>query len=74
MMKIVYEIIEEEKYNECEEKYTTYGVKHIPTDCSISDITMNRDKLYEFVKQINKFDLEEIHFMDVVEDFLAELQ
>ncbi len=73
-MEMIYELFEEELIIENNCKYTAYGVKHVPTGRSISDITLDKTKLTGFVEIINKSDLDVIHFVDVVEDFLVDLQ
>ncbi len=70
----MYELFEEELIIDGNQKYTAYGVRHVPTGCSISDVTMEKGKLAKFVDLINISDLDIIHFADVIEDFLVDLQ
>lgn len=54
--------------------YTAYGIACDDQDMVLPDISQNRTKIYSFVKLINDNDLQPVHIMDVVEDFLDELQ
>lgn len=68
-----YEVIKE-NYISCEgERYISYGIRCNKTGRVVSDITMNYAKITEFVELLNKENLDEMHLMDVVEDFLEEL-
>lgn len=63
-----------ENYISCEgESYISYGIRCINTGREVSDVTTNYVKITEFVELLNKENLDEIHLMDVVEDFLDEL-
>lgn len=63
-----------EKNISCEgESYISYGIRCINTGRVVTDVTTNYTKITEFVELLNKENLDEIHLMDVIEDFLDEL-
>lgn len=68
-----YRVIEEFVFLEGE-KYVTYGIACDEQNVVVPDITLNKFKIYQFVKLINDNDLHPIHIMDVIEDFLDDLQ
>lgn len=68
-----YEVIKG-NYISCEgESYISYGIRCINTGRDVSDVTVNYAKITEFVELLNKENVDEIHLMDVIEDFLDEL-
>lgn len=70
-----YRVVEEEfVFDECNKKYITYGIACDENNIVVSDITLNSDKIHRFVQLINDNDLSPVHIMDVIEDFLDELQ
>lgn len=52
-------------------RYTTYGI--IGGDCTIPDISTDKDVVIGFVDRLNKFEASPINAADIVEDFLAEI-
>lgn len=52
-------------------QYTAYGITG--GDCTISDISTDKDVILEFVDRLNKFGASPINAADIVEDFLAEI-
>ncbi len=55
-------------------EYIACGIKCTDNNYSISDISTDRDKINKFVETLNTEQLDYIHFEDVVEDFLDEIQ
>lgn len=71
---MVYSVLEEQLIS-CEgNEYTAYGVQCPEYGCAISDISLNGEKIGDFVELLNAGELELIHLKDVVEDFIDELQ
>ena len=70
----MYQVYEEKLVNEEGERYITYGIACDEKGVTVSDVTLNRDKLECFVNLINMEELHPIHLMDVIEDYLGELQ
>lgn len=69
-----YRVVEDE-YTFCEgKKYITYGIACDEENVVVPDITLNKIKIYQFLQLINENDLHPIHIMDVIEDFLDDLQ
>lgn len=52
-------------------QYTAYGITG--GDCTIPDISTDKDVILEFVDRLNKFGASPINAADIVEDFLAEI-
>lgn len=59
----MYELIEQKKND-----ISVYGVKY--GDLQIDDISADKDKVKNFVDDINKYQLSPIHLGNVVEDFV----
>lgn len=70
----MYSVLEEQLVTYDGEEYTAYGVQCLDYSYAISDISLNKDKIVAFVNMINSNDLHSVHLLDVVEDFLNELQ
>ncbi len=51
------------------EEYETYGIRTGET--VINDISPNRHKIEEFIRQLNSLGASEIHAYELVEDFLG---
>lgn len=59
----MYELTEQKKND-----ISVYGVKY--GDLQIDDISADKDKVKNFVDDINKYQLSPIHLGNVVEDFV----
>ena len=70
-----YYVIEEKFISaECEE-YTSYGIELRENGCvisRISDIDTRMENVHNLCKLCNKLGLSELHFKDVVEDYLGQ--
>lgn len=62
-MEEMYELTEQKKND-----ISVYGVKY--GDLQIDDISADKDKVKNFVDDINKYQLSPIHLGNVVEDFV----
>lgn len=51
-------------------EYRSFGVRS-PSGCCIDDITVDFQALREFVNALNCYRASEIHFMDMVLDFIG---
>ena len=69
----MYKVIKEHLFTEESGEYTAYGVINTDGNEKVSDVTLNKSKIYAFVKMLNENDLQSIHLMDVIEDNLNEL-
>ena len=73
---IEYIAVEELLYSEeLSRVYVSYGIKAVSggeTLALISDISTVRTEVEELVRKCNKYSLDPIHLIDVIEDFLAE--
>ena len=69
----MYKVIKEHLFTEENEEYTTYGVISTDGNEIVSDVTLNKSKIYAFVNMLNENDLQSIHLLDVIEDNLNEL-
>lgn len=54
------------------EEYTVYGMK-FNEDLRFDDISEGKGSVSTLVEDCNKYQLEPIHMLDVIEDFLAGL-
>lgn len=63
----MYKVIEDKVILDGKE-YQTYGIQC--GDIYVKDVSADRAKVHELVEACNKFALEPIHLMDVIEDFL----
>ena len=79
MTSVTYEVTEE-TYSLCGINHASYGISayadadsdHTTTIIAwIRDITSDKQKLAELVRQCNRLELSPIHLNDVVEDFLV---
>ena len=52
-------------------EYTAYGIAG--EDCTIPDISTDKEAILEFVDRLNKFGASPIHAVEIVENFLAEM-
>lgn len=52
-------------------EYTAYGITG--GDCTIHDISTDKDAILEFVDRLNKFGASPINAAEIVENFLAEM-
>ncbi len=52
-------------------RYISYGITG--GDCTIPDISTDKDVVIEFVGRLNKFGASPINAADIVDDFLAEI-
>ncbi len=69
----MYEILEEMLVTDDNIKYISYGVRYRETGLSISDVTMNKQKMLDFIRLINFEELQPVHLPDAVEDFIDNL-
>ncbi len=51
-------------------KFTSYGIEYDGKE--INDISLDKEKVENFVDVLNRLGVSEIHIEEVVEDFLAE--
>lgn len=70
----MYEMFSEALKDTDDNEYIAYGIRYMPDNYSISDISTNKSKVEKFVKILNDEQLDKIHFKDIIEDFLDELQ
>ncbi len=70
-----YCLVEERLFDIDIGEYKTYGIELCNADGSIhkriSDIDTNRQRVEELCRLCNELKLSEIHFEDVIEDYLA---
>lgn len=68
----MYTVIEEIFFTNEGEPYITYGIES-GNGKKVSDVSLNKEKIYKFVEEINMDELAGVHLMDVIEDNLNEL-
>lgn len=72
---IVYQLLEERLVShEDNITYNTYGVLCTDHGYAVSDVTLDKVKMTDFVRLLNDAECQFVHLMDVIEDFIAELQ
>lgn len=52
-------------------QYTGYGIEG--DDCTIPDISTDKNVILDFVEKLNKFGASPINVLEIVENFLAEI-
>lgn len=77
-MRIKYKVVEEKLYNVDIGNYTAFGIQMLAVSGrremildTVSDVSLDRKKIEQFVLDLNKFKLSPIHLMDVIEDFIS---
>lgn len=56
--------------------YQAYGIE-VQNECgnliaTIKDVSLNREKMEEFIEKLNEYGLSILHLEDAIEDFLAD--